>query len=183
MFQSLMNFQRRARRLWRVTGVKQAMSVALPENGGGEIRFRLPASGRNVALRPGTTDMKCFEKVFVDEEYKTPFPIKPKVIVDAGANIGMATLYYSQTYPEARIFSIEPESSNFKMLTKNCGGLPNVTLFNGALWCEDRHLTIKDPKSEKWAFSVTETQQSLPTDVQEVEALTIPGILKKLNTD
>src|SRR5579863_6633916 len=107
------------------------MRVARSEKGKAEIQFRLCASGRNVALRPDTTDMKCFVKVFVDEEYKTPFSIKPKVIVDAGANIGMATLYYSQTYPEARILSIEPESSNFNMLKKNCGDLPNVTLFKG----------------------------------------------------
>ena len=181
--QSLLQFQRTVRRVSRVAGLKQAVRVALAEKCNGEIRFSLCRSGRNVMLRSGTTDMTCFEKVFVDEEYKWPFQTKPRIIVDAGANIGMATLYFSQTFPEARIISIEPESSNFNMLVKNCGQLPNVTLVQGALWSEERNLMLKNPQAEKWAFSVAEASSSTPSGSHEVVALTIPGILKRLGTD
>jgi len=159
------------------------MRVVLNQKNVGEIQLRLARSGREVALRLGTTDMQCFEEVFLDQEYKPPFPIKPKVIVDAGANIGMTTLYYAQIYPDARIIAIEPEPSNFEMLVKNCGNLANVTLVKGAIWCEDRQLKFENPMAEKWAFSVVESRESSPSDLQDVMALTVPGIMNRIGAD
>jgi FkbM family methyltransferase len=176
----LRSFKQRVRRLWPVWGFKDAFRVALAEGKNGEIQLRAPFSGRPVTLRTGTSDLTCFEKVFLTEEYRSPFPAEPKIIVDAGANIGMATLFYSQAYPQARILSIEPESSNFNMLVKNCGYLPNVTLVQGALWCEERDLLVENPNAEKWAFSVVESHSSSRPESRKVAALTIPGILKRL---
>lgn len=41
------------------------------------------------------------------------------VIIDAGANIGTASLYFSLIYDESKIYSIEPDQDNFQMLTTN----------------------------------------------------------------
>ena len=54
------------------------------------------------------------------EEYRSPFQLSPDVIVDAGANVGMASLYFASPYPGARILAIEPETSNFQMLQRDC---------------------------------------------------------------
>jgi len=118
------------------------------------------------------------EKVFLEQEYKIPFRLDPKVIIDAGANIGMATLFFSQTFPRARIVAIEPEASNFSILRKNCAGLPNVTLINAALWATEQELVIHDAAAEKWAFSVTEGKNV--TGLETVKPVTVPGLLNRL---
>jgi FkbM family methyltransferase len=159
--------------------VSDAIRVTLTEHRRGEARAHLTVADRDVVIRNLTTDLQCLEKVFVRREYELPFDISPRVIIDAGANIGMATLYFTAKYPDARILSIEPESSNFEILRRNCGNLPNVSLINAALWPDPGPLSIRDPQAGKWAFSVEERNgQNGGTD--SVATVTIPQILRQL---
>jgi FkbM family methyltransferase len=155
-----------------------ALKFALREKKTADIKIYLSAIGREITLRGATTDVSCFEKVFIHEEYSSPFDLSPKVIVDAGANVGMATLYFASRYPEARILSIEPESENFKFLKKNCAGLSNVMLMQAALWPVYRRLTISDNGAGQWAYSVTE--QNVTDSTNEVSPITMEDILERL---
>lgn len=124
--------------------------------------------GRRVTFRLGETDLACAVQVFLEQEYDYPYPTSPKVIVDAGANIGMATLFFAYKYPAATIIALEPEMSNFCLLQENCSGLPKVTLLNAALWSDRRQLKVVDSVASKWSFSV------MPASSAEVGS--IPGI-------
>jgi FkbM family methyltransferase len=139
--------------------------------------FLTPAN-RQIAIRLDTSDMRCVEQVFLAREYEIPFPGTPSVIVDAGANIGMATLYFARTFPDAKIIAIEPEPSNFALLQMNCGSFENVTLIQGALWPTTGTLTIEDESAEKWAMRVTDAP-GLPGPAASVSAVTIPEILAR----
>jgi FkbM family methyltransferase len=172
------DFLRRIKAFCRVTSLDGAVRLARGEGKDREIQVHLRPTGRPVVLRGATSDITCLEKVFVHQDYKSPFPIDPRVIVDAGANIGMATLYFAQEYPKAKIIAIEPEPSNFKILEWNCAGLPNVVLVEGALWRESRALVIQDERAEKWAFSVAESATGAPAHSQQIKAVTIPGLLR-----
>jgi FkbM family methyltransferase len=44
------------------------------------------------------------------------------VIVDAGANIGGASLWFSRRYPRARIFAVEPDPANAALCRRNTEG-------------------------------------------------------------
>ena len=62
-----------------------------------------------VHLRDNGTDATIFDDLFVNECYRPRFNIEPPaVIYDAGANIGLASHYFSLMYPDARIISFEP---------------------------------------------------------------------------
>jgi len=56
-------------------------------------------------------------------------------ILDAGANIGLATLFFKRYYPKAHITSFEAAPENFKLLEENIerNGLQNVTPIFGVL--------------------------------------------------
>jgi FkbM family methyltransferase len=176
-----LNFLRRIRRLSHVMPVADAFKFALREKKPVDVRIHLSCIRREITLRGATTDVHCFDKVFVAEEYSSPFEISPEVIVDAGANVGMATLYFASRYPGARILAIEPESSNFQMLQRNCAGLPNVVLVQAALWPTQRRLTICDVGAGAWAYSVT--AQSANENTAAVTAITIEEILRELAVD
>lgn len=163
--------------------LRDAVKFVLSTGKEGEIQFHLKPSGREVTVRGRTSDTTVLKKIFLTKEYETPFPSNPRVIVDAGANIGLATLYYAQQYPDAKIIAIEPERSNFKVLQKNCAGMPNVILVEGALWGKEVKLVIEDPTAAKFAFSVTESQSTSSVLSEEMQAVTIPGIMRKFGLD
>ena len=157
--------------------MRDALRLTVPNGKAREIKVYLKTIGRNVILRRGTSDLWCLQNVFLDQEYDTPFPVDPKVIIDGGANIGMTTLFFSDKYPRAQIIAIEPEVSNFAILEKNCGALPHVNLINAALWPTEQALAIKDSTAEKWAFSVTGGINE--SDEEAVKSVTIPEIFRR----
>ncbi len=72
-------------------------------------------------MRLGTTDWETFNVTFLLDEYKFVIDQVPKLktIVDLGANIGDSARYFADSYPEARIVAIEPDSGNYKICAKN----------------------------------------------------------------
>lgn len=82
--------------------------------------INIPGYPHPVYFRPGTADLTTFREIFLREEYNLDLPpsFHPKIIIDAGANIGFTSLYFSRKYPDALIFSLEPEPGNFELLKK-----------------------------------------------------------------
>jgi FkbM family methyltransferase len=59
------------------------------------------------------------------------------IILDCGANIGLASLYFARVSPEARVIAFEPDPKLFRMLTDNLlsNGLnAHVEVVNAAVW-------------------------------------------------
>jgi len=58
-------------------------------------------------------------EVWGEDCYYTEFATDKPVIIDAGAHIGVTTLYYKRLYPEARIVALEPQPETVIILNKN----------------------------------------------------------------
>ena len=77
----------------------------------------------------------------------------PRTLVDAGANIGLASLYFANRFPSANIIAIEPEQSNFDLLRKNVAPYETITPIRAALWHENGIIKLVDPERlGKWGF-------------------------------
>ena len=66
------------------------------------------------------------------EYIKTYLP-EGHTIIDAGANFGNETVYFSKFLNYQRIFSFEPHPANFELLKMNTSKLLNVDIFDVAL--------------------------------------------------
>ena len=149
--------------------------------GEGPVSLQLPGCNDSILLRRHTTDVAAFEQIFIDREYNFPLGQKdPKCIVDAGANVGCASVFFAKQFPRASIFAIEPEASNYNILEQNGQRFRNITTIRGAIWNSDTELEIQNPKGEKWAFRV---QEATTQGVVKVPAFSIPSILKKTGAD
>src|ERR1700730_14782321 len=68
-----------------------------------EITAHPPCIRNPVHLRMRTSDPSTYAEVLVRGEYAFDLPFFPRTIVDAGANIGMASIYIPYKYPQAKI--------------------------------------------------------------------------------
>lgn len=75
--------------------------------------------GKKIFLRIYAGDIEIFYEIFYKEIYKLASSKNKHIIVDAGANVGLATLYFLKELPTASVFCIEPDSENFVFLKKN----------------------------------------------------------------
>jgi FkbM family methyltransferase len=159
--------------LTTVDAVRLAVWYSLP----GEISVLVPQLGRKILIRGRTTDLRCFEKVLVDREYDSPFQLNldPKLIVDAGANTGIATNYFAAIFPRARIVAIEPEAGNAEILRRNCSGLANVSIHEAAIWPTKDRIQLVDPGIGAWAYAVRDGREA--KNIGLVETITIEQIL------
>lgn len=110
----------------------------------GMIRLDVPGLEHPLHLRAGTSDLYMFEEVFIDGEYAIASELDPKLIIDVGANVGFASVYFANRYPKARIISIEPDPSNVEVLRRNIAPYRNVEAVQAAVWFESTTLGLDD---------------------------------------
>ena len=134
-----------------------------------------------ILLRIPSSDVPTYRQVFIDKEYAFHTGRSPEVIIDAGANIGLASVYFANKYPDAKIIAIEPEESNFELLKENTSPYPNIIPLHAALWNRNEEINLVDPGLGKWGF-MTDGKRSLgesPDNVcHAVKAFTVDRIIK-----
>jgi len=159
--------------------IRQAVFKMLDRQG--LISVKPPGCEHAITLRSGTTDIATFEQVFIAGEYDLPLHGEdPKFIIDGGANVGCASVFFAQRYPTAAIYAVEPENSNFKVLTLNAQHYRNITPIEAAVWNEDAFVEIANPLDEKWSYRV---QSSSRTSPSRVRAVTIASLIEEAGVD
>lgn len=142
----------------------------------------IPGCGK-VYMRPRTSDGVTFRKVFSKREYDlSVFPQYARIrdyyhsiissgetpiIVDAGANVGAASLWFAKTFPEAYIIAIEPDPENASICRRNTHGLSNVRVIEGAIGSESGRVTLD--RSDNKCDSI----KTMRSDHGEVPVLTV----------
>jgi len=140
----------------------------------GMISFKIPKLEHKVFLRRRSSDFLVFEEIFIDQIYKLPPTLEANYIIDAGANIGLAALYFQRCFPGAKIISIEPVNENFHLLELNTSKYHNIICYENALWDKKSNLIITNTTEGDWAFMVEETDHE-----GDVCAIAVNDILKE----
>jgi FkbM family methyltransferase len=97
------------------------------------------------------------------------------VIIDAGANIGLSTVFLARCYPSAKILAIEPDPSNYAQLLKNTKSIERVVPVKSALWMQDAFLRIKNLHEAQWMLQVEECS---PNEDHAFRAVSISSLLR-----
>jgi len=97
--------------------------------------------GTRLHYRPGTSDQGLIYEILLrpdrKADYWLPPDIQAKVVLDIGANIGIASTYLSKRFPQAQIYAFEPIPANFSILKANVDPLGNVRPIQAALGATD----------------------------------------------
>jgi FkbM family methyltransferase len=138
-------------------------------------------------LRNGSSDWTTFEQVYVAEEYRLSRMVRHReltglyhrlcasgrtpLIIDGGANIGLATRYFAELFPQARIAAVEPQAGNIAIARKNCSS-PNVVFLQGGIAAQPGYLQLLDPGCGENAYRTEVAAQDTG-----LRAYSIPEIL------
>jgi FkbM family methyltransferase len=113
------------------------------------LQLRRPYNAR-IRLHETGSDVPTFREVLTGVEvYRCVVDEVPdcRTIVDLGANIGLAAIYFAAHYPGSRILAVEPNPATFADLEHNVARLlreKRVELVHGGVWSAERALAA-DP--------------------------------------
>ena len=101
--------------------------------------------------------------IFFNEEYRLPVSnFNPKLILDCGGNIGCSAVYFANKFPQAQIYVVEPQSTNFKFLSKNVSPYANIHPYNSGLWDKETFIRVEDRGYGDAGFMTVETEADDP---------------------
>ncbi|MEY9463589.1 FkbM family methyltransferase [Bradyrhizobium ottawaense] len=116
--------------------------------------FLVRVDGQPIHVRPKDSDASVVRQVFgedhynsrarrVDDRYQEIVDSgQTPVIVDAGANIGAASLWFKRRYPKATVVAVEPDARNFEVLVKNADLSSGIIPKHAAIGSEDGFVTV-----------------------------------------
>ena len=95
-------------------------------------------------VRPATSDLTIFNHIFVGREYEPLNDMEaPRLIVDAGANVGYSSAYFLSRFPTAQIIALEPDPENAELCRRNLEPYGDrARLLMRAVWPHPARLTI-----------------------------------------
>ena len=79
------------------------------------------------------------------------------LIVDCGANIGASAVWFSLSFPKARIVAVEPEKHNFGLFERNVSEFENVSALRAAISRKGGTIPLGDPGSGEWGYRADPT--------------------------
>jgi FkbM family methyltransferase len=140
------------------------------------VRFRVGAyRDIPVTLRPFAGDIFVLFEVLMDQCYNIPdvmlAPDKVDVIMDCGANIGITSLFLASRYPNARIYSIEPNEENFELLSRNTAVEPRIVPIHGAIVGYPRKSARLTTGRAAWGNVITKNDEGVDVPAFTVEQI------------
>lgn len=137
----------------------------------------------HVSLRDAI-DQKVYEDIFLQGDYEFGFARSADIqkfydtrvalneiplIIDCGANSGLATRYFKEIYPRAQIVVIEPDGDNIESARRN-NPAPDVEFLQAGIGCRAGRATIVNPQEANWAYR-TEIRSDGGVEIVSVDSI------------
>jgi FkbM family methyltransferase len=140
----------------------------------------MTAHNTTLVYRMESSDFRVFRQIFLEEVYHFfPAGFSPRYIVDAGANVGYSSIWFARMFPEAKIYALEPEQSNYMLLEQNSKQFPAISPLQIALWSSETELAVVDPGNGAWGFEMKELKDL--SIQKKVRGFSGTGLWKLLN--
>jgi FkbM family methyltransferase len=167
--------------LWRFAPLFTGASIA---------SVKLPGVG-SVHLRVAESDVEVVRQVFRHNAFDVGIgpAIRARIqrryceiiengknpaIVDAGANIGIATLWFKKKFPAAHVVALEPEPGNLALLRRNVANIPGVFVLDNAIGGTPGFAGVKNT-GLGWAATTERVEQGISILTMAEAFCTVPN--------
>lgn len=127
------------------------------------------------------TFISLFEEIFIHKEYYFDSNAKCPFIIDCGANIGIALIYFKKRYPLSRIIAFEPDVKTFKILKSNVetNNLKNVKLFNKAVYNSEGSINFYYDPSCSGSLVMSTRKERLSKACEKVGSVLLSNYIRE----
>jgi FkbM family methyltransferase len=131
---------------------------------------------RQFALFDTMVSRAVCTEIFAGRTYPAvQFKEQVRTIVDMGANVGAAAVYFAMTYPGSSVFAFEPAPGSYALLEANTAHLPQIKSFGFGLYDCDRqaklYCGLNDSVQNSICQSYEQRQHSEPISLREAAAV------------
>lgn len=163
----------------------------LVKNNGHYVTCKYRFSNKDLIINLRTfpsSDPEVFEQIFKFQEYSPVMALiqdkKRKLkMIDAGANIGLTTIYFKCFFDDIEVVAVEPDKENFELLSRNFAAnqISVKGCINSALWNVNTNLKTTSSFRDGRSWSVTvEEAGKMESDLQGV---TLAALFDQFNLE
>jgi len=105
-----------------------------------------------------------------------------RTVLDVGANIGAAAVWFSIVYPDATVHALEPAVTPFALLARNTADRPRVVAHELGLFSADRSVPLHHGALDSVTASIG-TSRLTGTDTETVQLRGVAGWLREQAID
>ncbi len=149
---------------------------------GSVVRIKLPGIKYPFWVHAGTSDVETFDEVFLTRQYELPFAnFEPAHILDLGANVGYASVYFAARWPQAQILAVEPAARNIGLLERNTRPwAPRITCLQAAVWSHPACVQVANPGDAHNAYRMSE---SMDSGMQTIPGHTVAQLIERMGCE
>jgi FkbM family methyltransferase len=145
---------------------------------GDPVELPVPRTPYRVVVRPGTSDAMVYYDCIIDRQYTRALgarTIDIRTILDAGANVGMASVAFLTACPNARLLAVECDPENAGVARRNLSQFHSrADLIEAALWHTPERIALADGERGTWASHVE------PSESGDLATITPWGCMARL---
>lgn len=152
------------------------------------LKMRYPVKSE-VSLREVGSDIHTFTEVFKEQVYQELLSqVKEcRTVIDLGANIGLAALYFTTHFPQCNLLAVEPHPGTYQMLTTNLRDLISggrCRTLKAAVWGKETVLMGQSAdEPEHYSTFAMHEVASTTSDGLQTLGLSMPGIIAESGFD
>jgi FkbM family methyltransferase len=141
---------------------------------------RLPLKGieHSLHLREGRSDPFFFGQIFLDQEFAPIRGLDVATMIDLGGNAGLASVWFLNTFPRAKLVTIEANPDNYSSLEANLHPYGDrATVVKGGVWWRRTPLALVRRQNEGDAH----VREALPGDnpAEIMEGWDVPALMAR----
>jgi FkbM family methyltransferase len=127
------------------------------------LRLR-PLGGREVRVRPGTSDLATVWDTFAGGYHLPPPELAdPRTIWDLGANIGLTMAHFACRFPDARLLGVELDEANVALARRNVAAWADrCEVIHAAVWPGDGEVHYRGWPGGTSNYQVTGVAEGTP---------------------
>lgn len=135
--------------------------------------------GFKLVIPDSASFLFMYDEIFRTEIYKFKTNNQRPYIIDGGANIGLASIYFKKLYPNAEIVAFEPDPDIYDILETNITNhaFENIKLIKKGLWNEETILKFQVEGADSGIIDAFNKNDN--TNIQNVSVTSLKPFLQK----